>query len=207
MGIEGIASTSRPRAELKHSAGSPPRPFESRSARYDSSHTGAWPPPGKLRGISRSSDGTPDPGSSPRLCLVPQITASGRRPAPHAASPRVSPRAGQAAFTFGLQLSPEMSGTLNTREVGRGWDTSTTDTRPGPSDVVRTPPAAAVRPFPGIHRLRPGPGLDPDGKRRARLGRVNTLSTMGREPDRCQPGSPTTSLEPLLARGADPPQY
>jgi hypothetical protein len=118
MGIEGIASTSRTRAELKRSAGSPPRPFESRSARYDSSHAGAWPPPGKLRGIFRSSDGTPGPGLSTRPCLVRRHTTRGP-PSARLVAP-AGPRAGQATFAVGLRSS---SGKLedSQQKGGRPW--------------------------------------------------------------------------------------
>jgi hypothetical protein len=96
-----------------------------------------------------------------------------------------TPRRPGSARASGRPRSPsdfgphrERSGPLRMREVSRGCDASAADARPGPSGVVRTPPAAAVRPLPGIRRPGPGPGLVPGGRRRARLGRVSAVSTI-----------------------------
>ena len=142
---------------------------------------------------SNIADGMPGPGLFPRPCLVRRIATCGLRFCPHAPSPRARPRAGWAGSPSDSGSHREISGTLNRREVGRGWDTSEADTRPGPPGVVRTPPAAAVRPLPGVRRPGPGPGSAPEGRRRARLGRVSAMSTIGREPARCRPGPPPMS--------------
>ena len=98
----------------------------------------------------------------------------------------------------------ERSGTLNGREVDRGWDASAADARQGPPGVVRTPPAAAVRPLPGIRRSGPGRGLAPDGRRRPRFGRMSTIATI-RAWAGPRPARATHDVEgPLLARGANP---
>ena len=95
-------------------------------------------------------------------------------PGPHAASPRARPRAGEVALTLGLQLSSGAFG--NRKEVGRGCDAGAANTRRGPPGVVRTPPAAAVRPLPRIRRPTPVRRFVPDGRRRARFGRVSLIA-------------------------------
>jgi hypothetical protein len=102
----------------------------------------------------------------------------GRRPGCAPGLPgggRMTPR-GSSPSDFGPHRG--RSGPLRRREVGRGCDASATDPRQGPPGVVCTPPAAAVRPLPGVRRPAPGPGLVPGGRRRARLGRVSVVSTI-----------------------------
>jgi len=113
------------------------------------------------------------------------------------------PRAGPVTCTFGRRLSSAKLGILNRREVGRGWDASETDARQGSPGVVRTPTAAAVCPLPGFRGETPGRRLIPDGRRRARRGRVSAMATITA---RAGPRTKATSpLSPGGPRRRDPP--
>ncbi len=83
-------------------------------------------------------------------------------------APSPSARRAGHLMSSGCESHRERSRILNKREVGRGWDASAADARQGSPGVVRTPPAAAVRPLPGIRRQAPRRGYAPDGRRRAR---------------------------------------
>ncbi len=75
---------------------------------------------------------------------------------------------GRPPDTPELGQSPRNIEEFQQREVGRGWDAKAADARHGPPGLVRTPPAAAVRPLPGIRRQAPRRGYALDGRRRAR---------------------------------------
>ena len=159
-------------------------------------------PPGEHRGTCGSPDGTPAPGSSPIAISFGESRRAGctrSRTPPRPGAARVP---GRPRSTANFGSHRERSGTLNTREVGRGWDSSSADARQGPPDMVRTPTAAAVRPLPGIRRQAPGRGLAPGGRRRACLGRVSMMSTIKARAD-SMPARATCDVEGPSRDGQD----
>jgi hypothetical protein len=130
--------------------------------------------PGKAPGHLRFPQRDADRRSSPIAISFGESRRAGcaRSRTPRRPGPARAPGRPRSTADFGFHW--ETSWTLNTREVGRGRDSSSADARQGPPDMVRTPPAAAVCSLPRIRRQAPGRGLAPDGRRRARRGRVST---------------------------------
>ena len=175
--IERIALAPRRRADRNRPRRSLPRPVESRPVKCDRDDTRGGPLTGDLRGTCRSSVGTPGPGSSPRLRhrSANRDVRAAPRPARLVAPARPPP--GRPPDVSDCESHWERSRILNRREVGRGWDASAADARQGPPGVVRTTPAAAVRPLPGIRRQAPRRGYAPTAGSRARFSRMSERTT------------------------------
>jgi hypothetical protein len=145
---------------------------------------------------SDSTDGIPGPG-------CPAVPVSSVKSQREGCSPARAPRRpglpapGGPPCVWKFDAHQEIRSLLRTKEVGRGWNASAADARPGPPGMVRTPPAAAVRPFPGVRRPGPRPGLATDGQPPACLDRVSTMSTI-------RAGATHDFAGPLLVGGANP---
>ncbi len=127
--------------------------------------------------------GRPVPGCSPVPVSFGDSRHEGRPSArtPCRPGPARAPDRPRSPSYFGLHW--QRSRTPSRREVGRGWDASSADTRQGPPGVVRTPPAAAVRPLPGIRPKGSRRGCASDGQRRASFSRMSTVAeTAARRP-------------------------